>query len=33
MAGETGHMQCWYRDQAMGLGASNFSEAIAIRFL
>ncbi len=33
LAGETWYWQCWYRDQAMGLGASNFSEAIAIRFL
>ncbi len=30
VAGETWYWQCWYRDQSAGVGASNFTEAIAI---
>lgn len=30
VAGETWYWQCWYRDQSAGVGASNFTEAIAV---
>ena len=33
LARETRYGQCWYRGQAVGPGASNLSEASAIRFL
>ncbi|MBL6755380.1 MAG: endonuclease [Planctomycetes bacterium] len=32
VTGETWYWQCWYRDQSAGVGASNFTEAIAITF-
>jgi len=32
LSGETWYWQCWYRDQAVGVGESNFSESIAITF-
>ena len=32
LVGETWYWQCWYRDQAAGVGASNFTEAIGITF-
>ena len=32
ITGETWYWQCWYRDQSAGVGASNFTEAIAITF-
>ena len=32
VAGETWYWQCWYRDQSAGVGASNFTEAIAVTF-
>lgn len=32
LAGQTWYWQCWYRDQSLGAGRSNFSAALGIHF-
>jgi len=32
LAGETWYWQCWYRDQSLGAGRSNFSTALGVLF-